>query len=342
MVEVRFLSDEEFYSVKYRNFVKEFHQSRADRKIKQFEWYRQYKDYVTAIVVLDGSYAGQASAYACEVNIRGLRRTIYWGCDTFVLSRYRGHGFGKKLQKYLYDNIELFVSAGYSKINGIIKRKCGAVEVWGNTFCYYAVSNFVQFLISKCSLILFKKNIAHKISFFPIYALINKCFCQQFELWEERYDINENEITGFIEDVLKKSYDFYVVRDKEYMRWKYMENPTMTYHMLVSRKPDKTINAVVFVTDVYEYDLSGVKLKYSKVLDVFQSKSSNVSMKNIHMGIINYFLKKNIYLDGIASMFKFNWLGMISFRRSLLSTYNESNFKKAYISYSDQDLEQML
>ena len=342
MIEVRKLGIKEFQSKEYKQLLRNYYSEKYKLKLRQFEWFRQIKDYVTVIALVDGVMVGQASAYACNVKCKEETEIIYWGCDTFILEEYRGLGLGRKMQQFLYDNVPNFTSVGYSKINGIIKRKCGAKKIGESVFSYYGVCTIAQFLVLKVISLLFKKEQTVKTCKLPMYYLFNRIICNGFCLKEENYLDIENEVIDFINLVLETQYDFYVIRNKSYMKWKYVDNKTMTFRLLTYRDECGKLLGLAFVTDAFKTKLSGLNLTYSKVLDLFIKSEAKISNRDFHFSIIRYFLSKGIYLDGLASLFDFKWLGKISFRRDMLSTFQPIAIKAPYISYSDQDLEQMI
>lgn len=341
MSQIKLLEETSFTASQYRDFLREFNADRTEFKWKQYEWYRKHGKYVVVVAVVDGQLAGQATAYVCNVFCNGVILPISWGCDTFVLPQYRGRGLGKMLQKYLHEHVENFSSAGYSPLNGIIKRKCGAQELFVNDFVYYPVSNLINFAVRKLLQKEFCKDIIIPSCSFPIYYYLNcKKRSSEFDVWIERYEDVSEEIISFMKQTLQSQYDFYVVRDKAYMQWKYVENPSMTFKMMTVRK-NGCIMGVIFFTDITLCPLSGVKLRHCKLLDSIIVKNCGFSQKDALLSVIRYWKSQRVHLDGIVSMCSVPYIGRVGFKRSMLSTLRNVKITAPYMSYSDQDLEQM-
>lgn len=340
MIEIKELNNTSFADTQYSEFLREYNKERTAYKYEQYKWYQKRGEYVIVVAVVDGNLAGQASAYRCTACCGGVNLPIYWGCDTFVLPKYRGLGLGKKLQKYLHEHAENFSSAGYTPLNGIIKRKCGAHELFINDFIYYPMSNLANFIVRKVASKWLAKDVRIPCCKFPIYYFLNKKKYKEFNIGVEQYERIRDEVLTFIENTLSSQYDFYVIRDREYMQWKYVENPSMTYKMLTVRK-GRQLSAVIFFTDVFLCELSGVKLHLCKLLDSIIDKDSGFTQKDALLCVMGYWESKKEYLDGIASMFRVPYVGKIGFKRPMLSMLQEVNITSPYMSYSDQDLEQM-
>ena len=340
MTEVQLLDATPFTASQYKNFLYEFYKGRTEYKWKQYEWYQLHGNYTVVVAVVDGKLAGQSTGYACKVYCSGSVLSITWGCDTFVLPQYRGLGLGKKLQKYLHDHTTNFSSAGYTPLNGIIKRKCGAKELCVNDFVYYPVSNLLNFAVRKLIKKKFKKEINVCSCGFPLYYYLNWKKAKNFEFQIEKYEEISGEVIPFMEKALQSQYDFYVIRDKDYMQWKYVENPTMDYKLLTVRKGGVLI-AVIFFTDVELCTLGGIKLYHCKLLDSIIMKDCGFTQKDALLAVIKYWKSKHVHLDGVASMFSVPYIGRVGFKRPMLSMLQGEKITAPYMAYSDQDLEQM-
>lgn len=336
------LSSTSFTEKEYFSFLQEYYVDRADYKYNsQIRWYRNNQYYLVVVAVVDGNLAGQTTAYSCEAYFAGEIQNISWSCDTFVLHQYRGLGLGKGLQKYLHEHTVNFSSAGYTPLNGIIKRKCGAKELFENSFIYYPVSNLFNFGIRKLLLKYLKKDYKIKSCDFPLYYYLNYRKSKGFDIKVELSGNIPEEIFPFIENTLRLQYDFYVKRDRGYMQWKYKDNPTMTYKLLTVKRNGLLV-ATVFFTDVFEYKLSEVTLRYCKILDSIIAPNMAFTQRDALLEIMRYFQSHSLKVDGIASMMNVGYIGKIGFKRSMLSTYERKKITSPYMAYSDQDLEQMM
>ena len=339
-IDIKRLEETSFTESEYHQLLQEFNGNRTVYKIEQYEWYQKHGKYLVAVAIVNGKLVGQATGYACNVSCKGVKIPISWGCDTFVLPQYRGLGLGKKLQKYLHNNTQNFSSAGYTPLNGIIKRKCGAKELFTNDFLYYPVTNLFNFALKKLGKKWLNKDLKIPSCSFPLYYYLNRKKIKRFTVCIEEYKDISEEILAFIETTLHSQYDFYVIRDKEYMQWKYVENPSMTFKMLTIRKND-VLCGVIFFTDVASCALSGINLRHCKLLDSILVKDCGFTQKDALLCVMQYWTSRNIRVDGIASMFNVPYLGKVGFKRPMLSTLQNVNIHSPYMAYSDQDLEQM-
>lgn len=334
------LKNSSFSLLQYKKFLHEFYGSRIEYKSEQFEWYRKQGNYIVVIAIVNGKIVGQATAYTCKAYISGSILPISWGCDTFVLPKYRGLGLGKKLQEYLHEHATNFSSAGYTPLNGIIKRKCGAHILFTDSFVYYPVSNLINFALKKIAQKKANINLRLPLCKFPFYYYLNKKRKKHFDIQIERYEEISDEVLSFMEHTLHSQYDFYIVRDKEYMQWKYLENPSMTYRLLTVRKNEKLL-ATIFFTDVFCSVLSGIRLHYCKVLDSIIAKDCGFTQLDSLLCVMKYWKAQHVYVDGIASLFDVCYWGKVGFKRPMLSMLHGVKVNSPYIAYSDQDLEQM-
>ena len=175
---------------------------------------------------------------------------------------------------------------------------------------------------------------------FPFYYYLNKKREKGFDIQIERYEEISDEVLSFMEYTLHSQYDFYIVRDKEYMQWKYLENPSMTYRLLTVRKNEKLL-ATIFFTDVFCSVLSGIRLHYCKVLDSIIAKDCGFTQLDALLCVMKYWKAQHVYVDGIASIFDVHYWGKVGFKRPMLSMLHGVKVNSPYIAYSDQDLEQM-
>lgn len=345
MLKIKEATIEVTESLDYRKLLEAHSYDRAKFKFEvQEPWYRSYLDFINIIAYDGTNMIGHACAYKCTAVIHGVKCPWYWGVDTFILRNYRGRGGAKLLQEYLHKRVPNFSSAGYVPINGIIKKKCGGKPLFNSTFAYLPVSNLFGFIFRYTYKKLFRKHLdAINIKRLPIYYWLNfSKLPSGVVLQEVDYESNQDEILEFINQTLSNQYDFYIHRDKEYMKWKYINNPNIKSHCIVYRNRGLEIESVVFFSDIYESKLSGVKIKYSKVLDVFISNTSLIKYKAIISSITNYFLKKRLRLDGLSIVSDVQYFMGVSFSREMLSTYSGPQICNPYISYMDQDLEQMI
>lgn len=339
MTQIRFLENDEYNSVEYLDLVKSYKKSETKSALSRFAWYKNGGDYKVAVAIVNGRFVGQATAYACKAVISGRITKIYWGVDNFLLKEFQGKGIGKKLQQFLHDNLINFSSAWYAPVNLYIKHKCGSKDLWLTSFSYYACSNWFCFIVKKITQKFLHKEIKLQPIVHNLYYNLNKIFIGKNSFKEEYFTKDSSDIIDFIKKTMcNRGYDFFVERNIDYMMWKYQMNPSMTYRMLAKRE-NGNLKAVVFFTDVYKIHHIGISLYASKILDFFVEEDKYLS--SLHIAVMDYFIRKKIYIDGIISLKDFFWIGKVSYKRPMLSTYKGEKILNPYISCSDQDMEQM-
>ena len=156
-----------------------------------------------------------------------------------------------------------------------------------------------------------------------------------------------NEVT-FNDEIISKihhfmefsDYDFYFERTKDFFKWKYDENPNLKYHLFEVKIEGKTA-AIFAVSHVFESKVKDGKANVCTILDYFIDKESDITLKELIALTIDYYKGKS-KLEGIkvigAVDFPFKHITTMP----LLSTYSGKSVNRPYLSYIDQDMEQMI
>ena len=334
----------------YKSFLTEYYGDNASSRYERTMWYHQRGDYQLLLALENSSLLGQASAYKVYAFVDGKREDFWWGVDTFVLPVARGKGVGKKLQKKLHEDFCNFSSLWYSKKNGIIKHKCGAYELFKCPFNYYPVNSFVSVVLR-----VFIKRFLHKQFSVPIkckdkYFILNDLFSYRNEWIVKSVHLSEQieELIPLINKSLSK-HDFYVIRDKDYLTWKYLKNPTIgeykTLYFYSKTNPEKLQGAVVFSAPYIKTTFS-VPLKVFTLLDCFVIPGNGLSKHRILLETIRYYHNLGVTVDGVLALGVFSYFPYLRYPwkgTALLTNYvGKSEFANPYLSYSDQDMEQMI
>lgn len=336
-VELSYLEDGHVVSESdYFSFLKKQYGFRAHQKHSiRRTWYKKKDGYKILLAIENGKILGQSCAFKDIAIVLQKEIEIWWGIDAFVLPEARGRGLGKLLQKKLHEDLLNFSSAWYSPLNGIVKRKCGAKEIFLLSFCYYPVSSYISYVGTMLIKKITKRDISIRLPFSFIYAFINRrriakeYICHEVEL--------NKDVFSFINLSSLKFSDFYIKRNEAYLKWRYIENPNLRYHVLeISR--NKQIEAYVIFTHMY-YD---GKFRVSKIMDVFKKQSSLLNEKDILYFVSRFFKTKGKNIDGLLHLTECNYFPRFVRHTMFLSTINlEKEIKNPCISYSDQDMVQM-
>ena len=335
----------------YKSFLTAYYGKEADERYTRTMWYRQRGHYELLLAIDDNKLLGQSSAYQVYVMISGKREELWWSVDTFVLPMARGKGVGKKLQKKLHEDFPNFSSVWYSKTNGFIKLKCGANEFLNIHFNYYSVNSFFTVLLRVLT-----KRVLHKELSFPIGIWRNKYYVlNQTKRHNSKYDVKEVDLSDNMKEfsVLARQAlegkDFYVVRDADYLTWKYLKNPTIGEYKVLffysTEQIGQLLGAIVFSIPYLKKTFS-IPLRVFTVLDCFSLSENLLTKKNMLCGAIRYFHERHILMDGVVALGDYGYFPLLRHPwkgTALLSTCkNVNEIKTPYLSYSDQDMEQMI
>lgn len=333
---------------RYMSFLREYYGDAAPSRLQRALWYRETGAYRLLLGIKDGQLVGQTSAYRVSVVISGALRYIWWSVDSFVLESQRGQGFGKGLQKRLHEDLENFSSVSYSRPNGIIKRKCGAGELARVPFVYLPVDSFASLVLRIFLHRKFHKEIRVPSLFKNKYYHVNKLF----DFSRKRYMAREIDLKDSLDTLVPliseslKRYDFYVVRDKEYMKWKYLENPTIgRFHTLgfYPADSDRMAGCLIF-SEPFEKQVFSVSATVSVVLDCFVFAEPKITKKRMVLEAMDFLRKRNRKIDGMLYIGETAYFPTLRYPyrgRSFLSTISAGDIRNPYLGYSDQDMEQV-
>lgn len=321
----------------YLSFLVKHYGNRAIQKYtKRFDWYKKQKDYRVLLAINNKTIVGQSCAFKNTAIIHNKETEIWWGIDVFVLPEARGRGIGKLMQKKLHADLKNFCSAWYSPVNGIVKRKCGSKELFSLSFSYYPVSSFFSYLTSLVIKKIFKKQLVFNFSIPFIYTSLNKK--RKLQSYDFRdIELDRDDVYEFIRNSTINKSDFYIKRDREYLKWRYLKNPNLKYHIIEILHRGKR-EAILIFTHIHKQD----GLYVTKFMDTFKTNISNLTEKDYHIFIGEYFKRRHQCLDGILSLFDLNYFPKVTRRSFFLSNMQlDTPIKSPYISYSDQDMVQM-
>ena len=331
----------------YKAFLASYYKDEAHARYERTMWYHKHGNYKLLLALKDGVCLGQACAYRVNVRIDGHSDELWWGVDTFVLPAARGEGMVKKLQKKLLDDFPNFSSVWYSKANGFIKRKSGAHELLKVPFNYFPVSSFFTVLTR-----VFVKHILYKHLSQPAaiwkdkyYVLNNVCRGKsKFEVMKVDLAGKLDELSALAEYSLKEK-DFYVVRDADYLAWKYLENPTIgNYHALFFYTQGKELAGVIIFSSPYKKLAFSIPLTVVTILDCFVLPHFGLDKGQMLREAMHYHHEKGIAVDGILALGDFPYRPLLRYPWGgipLLTNFDKKiSLKSPYLSYSDQDMEQ--
>lgn len=341
-----YLQEQEIETPAYISFYEKYHGIGAFlQRRDRIHWYFQSGGYKLLVAIVDEQYVGQSCAYRATAVVNGVEHEWWWGVDTFALSEMQGKGIGKALQRKLHEDCPNFASASYSAINGIIKKKCGGHEVLGYHQFYYPVSCWISLYAELAAKkVLSRRVTIPRIRMPYLYSLLN----QPQALRD--YTINKltpndynSRLSSFFEDCLKTR-SFYIKRSDEYLKWKYLYNPSVKYVGLKVEKEDR-LEGIIFFTEVYNGKYTISKARVCKILDAVIRPGSALTQKDLLAYVVQYFKQKDVSIDGLLSLIPVNYRPKIQYPASspthMLSTLDTTMLTAGYLALSDQDMEQM-
>ena len=228
-MEFIYLQEKDIETMQYISFFEMFHGVGSFKKrSERVHWYFRSGNFKLLMAVVDDRFVGQACSYKATAIIHGKEQEWWWGVDNFVLEEMRGKGIGKALQKKLHNDCPNFSSATYSSLNGIIKKKCGSHKIFEYHRYYCPVSCWLTLYTE----LILKKILSRKISIPKIrlpyvYGLLNKSQAiDKYTIKELKSSDYNDQLSSFIEDCLKST-SFHIQRSTAYLRWKYLQNPSI-------------------------------------------------------------------------------------------------------------------
>ena len=345
-MEFTYLNEQDIEMSEYISFYEKFHGVGSFmQRGSRIHWYFNSGSYRLLVAVEDGKYVGQSCAFRVTAIIKGKECEWWWGVDSFVLKEMRGKGIGKALQKKLHEDCPNFSSASYSATNGIIKRKVGGHELLGYHQFYCPVSCYFTLYAE----LILKKLVSQKISVPRIrlpylYGRMNNTQSLVGYALKELTEADYNDdLSDFFEDSLKH-HSFHIQRSLDYLKWKYLNNPSIDYVGLDVLKEGRR-EAVIFFTKAYDGKYTISKARVCKILDVVIRPDSALTHKDVLIIVMKYFNERKVKLDGIMTLILSSYWPQIQYPASspfsMLSTFDSPVLSDGYLAFSDQDMEQM-
>lgn len=337
--------DNPITEAEYISFLEKYYGNETPERLKRIKWYQDYEKYTILLAIEDGVVLGQSCAYSVNAIINGKVIEWWWSVDTFVLPSARGKGVGKGLQMNLHSRFENFSSLWYSKANGRIKIRCGAKAVCMQKEYYYPTTSFVSFAIYALVHKMVHKSIKYPILWNNKYICLNSLFSLSPNLRYEEVNFRQrlNELYSYM-GVYLKQYDFYIDRNIDYLKWKYVDNPTLSCHCLYIWSQKQKLLGIIVFSDVFSRKVLAVERRVSLLLEVIYLNGGEKYKRLLLLQVFKYFIKKRISLDGILAWNNMGYYPNIVYPRQGTALLSTCSYKinHPYFSYSDQDMEQML
>lgn len=344
-VELVYLEESDVDTPEYISFFEGYHGIGSFRKWKaKIHWYFHGEGFRLLVARIGNGYVGQSCAYCVKAVVDGKRLDLWWGVDVFVLADMRGRSIGKKMQQKLHDDLPNFTSVSYAKLNGIIKRKVGATELLDVHFTYYPVSSYFS-LLSDLVVKKIKRSFRFPRIRLPYFYPFGKLQPKKTQgLTIDVIDRKNmgDELSEFMEECLAKE-RFHVVRSKEFLQWKYTDNPAIDFKTVSVSEKGHRIGCAV-LSDVYEGTYVVTKARLVKVYDCLVLPGCGLSHKQLLKIAFNYCRQHwKMAPDGILDIHASESRPSITYPSvtHMLSNMDSPKLESGYVSYIDQDMERM-
>lgn len=197
------------------------------------------------IAIRDGRIVGHTGAMLCRARIGTQTRLVAWSIDTIVLPEARGTGIGKRLQAANQAANQFFMSLSMSPANRAIKRKLGQVEGPTLTVSYRVCALLPEPLLAGPALRFGRfgragLRIALVTGVPAALCCLYSCRLRyrQGPLPLADSDVDLELLDGNLGDEWNerleswtRDRDFYVLRDADYLNWKYRRQPHADYQI---------------------------------------------------------------------------------------------------------------
>lgn len=345
-MDLRYLTEQDIETKEYISFYEKFHGVGAfEQRRERIHWYFCCAGFKLLTASVDGRYVGQSCAYKTTAVIDGEDTEWWWGCDGFVLLEMRGQGIGKTLQKKLHEDCPNFSSASYSAVNGIIKKKCGGhgllpyFQFYLPISCYFSL--YAELALKK---IVSRKLTLPRVHIPFLYYKLNKMISSvgNYAVREFSLADNKEQIAHFMDENLSGS-GFHIKRTEAFLQWKYQQNPSLRYHGLEILRRER-VEGVIFFSAPYNGTFTLSRVRISKVLDAVVRKGSTLTMRELYLLAIRFLHEKGYKIDGLKTLLPSSYYLQIRYPRKpiyMLSSYSCSMFSNGYLTFIDQDMEQM-
>jgi len=205
-----------------------------------------------------------------ELKVDNSIKTALWHVSFFTLPSHRGKGIGTKLVQFTEKQVDYSLVLGGSEGTNKIYEKMGGIN-FGNLNRYIAILNKSN--LEKC----LKKKIEEEEVKFETSSLE----FYQIKKLDEEYEEFWNKV--------KKQYPITTNRTKNYLKWRYFDNPLLNYKIFLL-KEKKEIKGLL----VLRIEDNNSELKAGRIIDILVYKKFE---KQLLQEIINFCKNKVDILD---------------------------------------------
>jgi GNAT superfamily N-acetyltransferase len=215
-----------------------------------------------------GQIIGQTGAMYVQCKVGGQTVRAAWSVDTIVLPEHRGKGQGRKLQEANQQAHDLFISLAMSDANRAVKQKIGGRRMRGMSqyACVHRVDrNMLLKAIEQGVARRVNRRIARVVrtglrwtgadflASLALGALLQRRIRQAGEREPVHGSVAFQEVSNWSDGRLdelwaqaRSQFDFAVERSSAYLRWKYHNQPWVSYSAAFAMRGPKVVGLVVY------------------------------------------------------------------------------------------------
>ncbi len=240
------------------------------------------KNKTIAIFEENNKIHSQMGYIPIELKVNNLVKTALWHVSFFTLPSYRGKGIGTKLIEFTEKQTDYSLVLGGSEGTNKIYESMGGVN-FGNLNRHIAILNKPN--LEKC----LKKKIEKDEVKFETSNLefheIKKLDVKYEEFWNE----------------IKKIYPITVNRTKNYLKWRYFDNPLLDYTIFMLKEKNEIKGFLVL-----RIEDNNSELKAGRIIDIIvyekfekQLLQEIINFCKNKVDIIDFFCTGNFYKNSL-------------------------------------------
>ncbi|MCX8095791.1 MAG: GNAT family N-acetyltransferase [Caldisericia bacterium] len=272
----------------------------------------------------DGEIVGEEAIVPFKAYFKGEIVKIGHSVDSMVLKEYRGKGIFKKLA---IKTLEEGKERGYSYFYGFPNKN--SLPIYTKKLGWISFGYVRRWI--------FPLNLNILASKFKIdFSIISPLFKIGTNIIKGKFNFekveNFDDIEIYLEN-LKKHYDIFILRDKEFLTWRYLSHPYYIYDIFKD-------NENLFVLRIKEVDIKRGTIEEFLYKDFLSfSKIISFSLKffiDNNVDLIDIWIKKGDPLERILF-----YKGFIPYQKRLIILYPFEKIefsKKYFFNFSDLDV----
>lgn len=293
------------------------------------------------IALQDGRLVGQTCAMYSPLMVGGYLYKVAWSVDTIVLPECRGGRIGNRLQRASANHNKIFMSLSMSEANRRIKIKFGSIPV--DPVCVYTKrmsyhrDTIYKFFIKRAEKNAIIRKLTHRIvrvllidgllaflanTLVDIHnvSLKNKAKANTTKIRRiENFDCVQS-----LWEKTKNQYDVIVVRDAQYLNWKFVRQPHMDYKKFTAERGGETKGYIVFRKGQSPERNIGI------IADLYAAKGDKETLEALIASAVDFFGKSVELIECATTVEEYKRaylnLGFVKIKEVVPMFYSKEDF----------------